>query len=64
MQAIYEEFGVEYHDGHVRKLLYDFGFSVQSPKRILALADKEKQNKWISKTYPDVKKKPKMNMRV
>ncbi len=63
-QAIYEEFGVEYHDGHVRKLLYDFGFSVQSPKRILALADKEKQNKWISKTYPDVKKKPKTNMRV
>ena len=62
-QAIYEEFGVEFHDGHVRKLLYDFGFSVQSPKRVLARADKEKQDKWISKTYPDVKKKLKMSMR-
>lgn len=62
-QAIYEEFGVEYHDGHVRKLLYDFGFSVQSPKRVLALADKEKQAKWTSKTYPQIKKKPKMNRR-
>ncbi len=57
--AIYEEFGVEYHEGHVRKLLYDFGFSVQSLKRVLALADKEKQAKWISKTYPDIKKSPK-----
>ena len=56
-QAIYEEFGVEYHEGHVRKLLYDFGFSVQSPKRVLALADKEKQAKWISTTYPGIKKK-------
>jgi len=62
-QAIYEEFAVEYHDGHVRKLLYDFGFSVQSPKRVLARADKEKQDKWVSKTYPDVKKKPAMSMR-
>ena len=56
--AIFEEFGIEYHEGHVRKLLYDFGFSVQSPKRVLARADAEKQAKWISKTYPDIKKKP------
>lgn len=56
--AILEEFGVEYHEGHVRKLLYDFGFSVQSPKRVLALADKKKQAKWISQTYPAIKKKP------
>ncbi len=60
-QAIDEEFGVKYHDGHVRKLLYDFGFSIQSPKRVLALADKEKQAKWISQTYPAIKKKPEMN---
>lgn len=63
VRAIFEEFGVGYHEGHVRKLLYDFGFSVQSPKRVLALADKEKQAKWISKTYPDIKKKPKMRVR-
>jgi transposase len=57
-QAIFDEFGITYHEGHVRKLLYDFGFSVQSPKRVLALADKEKQAKWTSFTYPEIKKKP------
>jgi len=57
-QVIREEFGVDYHEGHVRKILYDFGFSVQSPKRVLALADKEKQANWVSQTYPKIKKKP------
>ncbi len=55
--VIVHEFGVQYHPGHIRKLLQDFGFSVQSPKRVLARADKEKQAKWLSKTYPTVKKK-------
>ena len=59
--VILNEFGVRYHEGHVRKLLYEFGFSVQSPKRILALADKEKQAKWTSFIYPEIKKKHKRN---
>jgi transposase len=60
--AIVAEFGITYHPGHVRKLLQEFGFSVQSPKRVLALADKEKQAKWISHTYPNIKKKPSRSM--
>jgi transposase len=52
------EFDVKYHDGHVRKLLQDFGFSVQTPKRLLAAADKEKRDKWNVETYPKLKKKP------
>ena len=55
--VIDQEFGVRYHPGHVRKLLGDFGFSVQSPKRVLALANKEKQAKWTFETYPTIKKK-------
>jgi transposase len=51
------EFEVKYHEGHVRKLLQDFGFSVQAPKRLLAAADKEKRQKWLSETYPKLKKK-------
>ena len=51
------EFGIKYHDGHVRKLLQEFGFSVQTPKRLLAAADNEKRMKWISVTYPKLKKK-------
>ena len=55
---IYEEFGVLYHDGHVRKLLKKFGFSVQRPKHLLANADKEKKESWMRETYPTLKKKP------
>ena len=55
--VIDHEFGIRYHPGHVRKLLADFGFSVQSPKRVLARADKEKQARWVSDTYPTIKKK-------
>ncbi|MBN8538717.1 MAG: winged helix-turn-helix domain-containing protein [Deltaproteobacteria bacterium] len=39
------------------KLLQDFGFSVQSPKRLLANADEEKRQKWLKETYPEIKKK-------
>lgn len=57
-EVINSEFKVTYHPGHVRKLLQDFGYSVQTPKRLLAAADKEKRDKWIAQTYPDIKKKP------
>ena len=60
-EVIHHEFGVDYHPGHIRKLLQEFGFSVQSPKRILARADKVKQAKWIKTTYPSIKKKPSAN---
>ncbi len=56
-EVIKNEFSISYHPGHVRKLLYELGFSVQRPKRILAKADPEKQNRWIRYTYPRIKKK-------
>lgn len=55
-RVIEEEFGVSYHPGHVRKMLYALGFSVQRPKRVLARADAEKQRKWHRRTYPAIKK--------
>ena len=58
-RVIAEEFAVGYHPGHVRKLLYAMGFSVQRPKRILARADPIAQNRWRRYTYPNLKKKPK-----
>ena len=57
-QVIQEEFGVDYHPGHVRKLLKRLGFSVQRPTTELVQADPRKQNKWIRYTYPNLKKKP------
>ena len=53
------EFGVKYHPSHIWKLLQNFGFSVQSPKRVLAKADNEKRQTWIRTTYPTIKKSPK-----
>jgi transposase len=60
-EVINFEFGVQYHPGHIWKLLQDFGFSVQSPKRLLAKADDEKRQFWIKKTYPSIKKKSNRN---
>ncbi len=56
-QIIEEEFGVSYHPGHVRKLLHEFGFSVQRPTTQLVQGDPKQRNKWIRYTYPNLKKK-------
>jgi transposase len=56
--AIEEEFGILYHPGHVRKLLYDLGFSVQRPRRVLARADHRQQDRLHRYFYPRLKKKP------
>lgn len=57
--VINEEFGVDYHPGHVRKILHALEFSVQRPRRVLARADRAQQERWQRRTYPDLKKKPK-----
>jgi transposase len=61
--VIQEEFGVDYHPGHVRKLLHRLGCSVQRPTTRLVQADPKAQNKWIRYTYPNLKKTPKPKTR-
>jgi transposase len=61
-RIIEEEYGVLYHPGHVRKLLHKLGFSVQRPKRVLALADEEKKDQWHRKTFPNLKKSEKRKL--
>lgn len=56
-QVIAEEFSVNYHPGHVRRILYDMNFSLQRPRKMLANADIEAQKKWRRYTYPNIKKK-------
>jgi len=58
-QVIEDEFDVNYHAGHVRKVLKNLGLSVQRPTATLASADPKKQNKWVRYTQPNLKKKPK-----
>lgn len=56
-RVIETEFGIAYHAGHVCRLLHELEFSIQRPRRILAKADPEKQNRWRRYTYPNIKKK-------
>jgi len=56
--VIREEFAIEYHPGHVRKLLHRLGCSVQRPTAKLVRADPKEQNKWVRYTYPNLKKTP------
>jgi len=58
-RMINEEFGVKYHPAHVRRMLGELGFSVQRPRKKLALAKREEQLKWVRYTYPNLKKKAK-----
>jgi transposase len=61
-QIIRDEFNVDYHPGHVRRLLKQIGFSVQRPTTRLVQADPCKQRRWIRYTHPNLKKKPQKNM--
>jgi len=62
-QVIAEEFGQQYHPGHVRKLLQQLGYSVQRPTTRLVQADVKLQRKWVRYTYPNLKKTPKTKVR-
>ena len=55
-RVIQEEYQVDYHPGHVRKLLKELGFSVQRPRKRLAKADPVLQDRWQRYTYPRLKK--------
>jgi len=55
-EVIEDEFGVEYHPGHVRKILRKIGFSVQRPTTKLINGDLRKKAKWMRYTYPNLKK--------
>lgn len=57
-RVIREEWGIDYHPGHVRRLLHQFGFSVQRPRRVLVRADPVQQDRWQRYDYPRLKKKP------
>lgn len=57
-RVIAEEFSVDYHPGHVRKLLKGLGYSVQRPTTRLVQADPVEKSRWVRYTYPRLKKKP------
>jgi len=56
-RVIAEEFGVDYTARHVGRLLHEWGFSVQRPRRKLLRANPREQHRWRRYTYPRLKKK-------
>lgn len=54
---IQKRWNVTLHPGHVRRLLNQMGYSIQFPRRKLALADKATQEKWLNEDLPTIKKK-------
>ena len=53
------EFGVEYHPGHVWKILDDLGWSCQRPVGQARERNEEAIRRWKRVEWPAIKKKPK-----
>lgn len=57
-EYVRDRWRVDYTPGYVRQLLPSMGFSLQFPREKLALADVKKQDRWLRRTLPGIKKKP------
>lgn len=57
-KLVRKEFGVEYHPGHMGKVLATMGFSCQRPTRRAIERDEEKIRHWKRYKWPALKKKP------
>ena len=53
---IEEHCRVQFHRGHVARLLHEMGFSCQKPERRALERDEEKIEEWKRKRWPQVKK--------
>ena len=55
-QVIKKEFGVEYHIGHIWKILQEAGWSCQVPERRAIQRDEEEIERWKQEEWPRIKK--------
>lgn len=57
-EIVSHRFGVDYHPGHVARLLHGLGWSPQEPQRRAIERDDERVKTWIKQDWPRIKKKP------
>jgi transposase len=57
-EVISAQFEVQYHPGHVARLLHGLGWSPQKPQRRAYERDEGKIQGWVQHDWPRVKKKP------
>jgi len=55
-QVIKKEFDVEYHIGHIWKILQEIGWSCQVPERRAMQRDEEEIDRWKQEDWPRIKK--------
>jgi transposase len=55
---IEQKFDINYHPGHVWKVLVNLGWSPQRPTGRARERDEEQIRRWKKKTWPAIKKKP------
>jgi transposase len=56
---IEQQCGVEYHPGHVWRILRQLGWSCQRPSGRALERDESKIQQWKQKRWPELKKRPK-----
>jgi transposase len=56
-QAIRRRFGVEYHPGHVARMLHELGFSPQKPRTIAREQDPNVVERWRKVEWARLKKR-------
>lgn len=56
--------GIEYHPGHVWRILRQLGWSRQKPTTRARERDEEAIGRWIHETWPAVKKTPRAKARI
>jgi transposase len=57
-RLIRERFGVEYHTGHVARMLHELGFSPQKPRTVAREQDPDAPEHWRRVEWVRIKKKP------
>ena len=55
-RLIDDEFRVEYHPDHVRRILHSMGLSWQKAEGVARERDEAKVKDWVQNTLPDIKK--------
>jgi transposase len=55
-EVVRREFGVDYHPGHLGRILHDLGFSPQKPQRRASERNESAIARWRSHDWPRIKK--------
>jgi len=57
-QVIHRQTGVEYHPGHVWKILQRLGWTLQRPAKRAKERNDQAVQEWVANKWPAIKKKP------